>query len=140
MTKSLMESLRGSGRTTRMLQFAIEKAMAGEKWIVVGRKEDCAERLWRQCQWLLEKAGTPHHVHRLVVYCGGGCISFEGTGYFSWRDWCLRGHNPFNVLVDHAAIEAEFQLAIVKVHQFDDPAATVIDQMKAMHKATEESR
>lgn len=132
----LMDSLRGTGRTTRMLQFAIDKAVAGERWIVVGRRERDAERLWRQCYQMLYDAGTPHRVARLQIDCGKGFIAFEGTQHLEWRDFCLRGHDPLRVLIDHAAIEAEFQVAIAKVHQFDDPkVCAIIDQAKTVHKA-----
>lgn len=106
MTKSL-QNLRGTGRTTRLLEHARKLALEGRAVYVITDNERDARRL--QLEF-----GTPSHG-----------VKFEtpaSLGYFNWE--CMRtpGAAPNRVfLVDHHAIEDRFSKVLEMLHAYDEP-------------------
>jgi hypothetical protein len=106
---NLMRKLRGTGRTTRMLEHAKKLARAGRAVYVI--------------------ADNTRDMRRLEILCGEPNlgIKFEthdSPGNLVWEEMRLRGTHPnCVVLVDHHAIEDRFARVLEMLHAYDEPLA-----------------
>lgn len=104
-----LQKLRGTGRTTRMLEHAKKLAREGRAVYVI--------------------ADNTRDMRRLETLCGEPSlgIKFEtpdSPGNFVWEEMRLRGAHPnCVVLVDHHAIEDRFARVLEMLHAYDDPSA-----------------
>ena len=104
-----MRKLRGTGRTTRMLEHAKKLAREGRAVYVI--------------------ADNTRDMRRLEILCGESKlgIKFETPstpGNFEWEAMRLRGAHPnCVVLVDHWAIESKFARVLEMLHAYDEPSA-----------------
>lgn len=103
--------MRAIGRTTRMLQEAIEKARSGRAVYVLSANSTHAQQLELRCSELCSQ-------YKLLG------IKFEtpeslGSG-FDWRYMRLPGAHPnCLLLVDHFAIEQHFFEMLKMLHSYD---------------------
>jgi hypothetical protein len=98
-------SLRGSGRTTRMLAKAKELAAKGRAVYIIA-----ADEVHAQClAALIPEADTLG-------------IKFESSFFaFDWITMRTRGAHPNCVfLVDHYAIESRFENVLAELHRYDE--------------------
>lgn len=104
-----LQKLRGTGRTTRMLEHAKKLAREGRAVYVIADNTNDARRLQMLC-------GEPN--------LG---IKFEtprSPGNFDWEQMRLVGAHPnCVVLVDHYAIEDRFARVLEMLHAYDEPFA-----------------
>ena len=124
---------RNTGRTTRMLDKAIELARADRYVIVYAQDENYASIFQRTVQLKLTDDELKRRGGAGKVYCGSkGSISFVSVNCssFDWRTMRQRGAHPSCVtMVDHRAIEVNFAQILKMYHMFDPiyeakPAAT----------------
>jgi hypothetical protein len=102
-----MNSLIGTGRTTRMLQEAKRLAESGRAVYVIAATVKDANRLGKQFQELAEKDLG---------------VKFESCSIpnFNWESMKLIGAHPSCVvLVDHFAIEKKYANILNMLHKFD---------------------
>lgn len=109
---------RGTGRTTRMLEHAIEKADKGVYVFVVAATNDHAlllrQQLCKMCEGKI--AGTK------VYTKANGQISVESSEnkQFEWDRMSFIGAHPScETLVDHYAIESRFRNILEMLTRFD---------------------
>lgn len=102
----MLKDLRGTGRTTRMLQHARELANRCQKVCVLCENYRSLEKMHRAF-------GEPHPN-----------VSFhteQTCGNFSWSELRFRGMNPDTVvLIDHALIESRFGRILNQLHAYDE--------------------
>ena len=113
-----MNDLRQSGRTTRMLQAAIESARAGSHTIVYGASIDHAKSLHSICVSMSDGAVATHDTIRIKH----GSILFDSVTneYFDWFIMGSRTHSKDTVVyVDHRAIERHRMEILRHQHRFD---------------------
>lgn len=100
-----LQKLRGTGRTTRMLEHAKKLAREGRAVYVIADNTEDARRLQMHC-------GEPS--------LG---IKFETPltlGNFDWEQMRIRGAHPnCVVIVDHHAIEDRFARVLAMLHAYD---------------------
>ena len=100
----LMNAVRQTGRTARMLIAAKEFDIAGVPVYIIVANRSEAERIRR----LLPKD------------TGIKVKTPESCGNFNWETMCLRGtHSDCRVLVDHLAIELRFRAILQELHRYD---------------------
>lgn len=105
-----LESLKGTGRTTRMLQEAIKLSEQGRAVYVVAVSHPHAARLQHV---LDEMAGRANH--------GIKVETAQALG-FSWEQLRVPGaHDNCVFLIDHGAIEWQFSRVLAELHRFDQP-------------------
>ena len=102
-----LTQLRQTGRTTRMMEDALQLARGGRAVYVVAANQRELERLRQlggeEAQQLGIHFETPH-----------------SPGNFSWSNVSLRGAHPnCVVLVDHYAIESEFSQMLEMLYRYD---------------------
>ena len=117
MTTTVLDSKRGSGRTTRMLAAAIEEARTGKYVMVFAANTQQAEALQKRAA---EMAGTKPYATKIAV--DGGEITFESVeeGQWDWESWRARGAFPaIPIYVDHHAIETRYGRALVEWSRWD---------------------
>ena len=106
-----------TGRTTRMLQEAIDAAEQGQYVAVVSLHAD-VERLLTQCATMCEseRAGET-----AKLYVGKGSITFESpNGSWDWDTLRHRGMQPsVPVHVDHHTIEVTFAGLLHELYRYD---------------------
>ena len=117
-----MTTLRGTGRTTRMLEMAIAEARKPQYVMVVAANQRDADRLKEQCAKMLGRKPSGPKVYLAAdgePY--GGEITFDPVdGEFDWKTLRVRGAYPtIPVFVDHFAIEAEFGHILRELHRYD---------------------
>lgn len=106
----MLDSLRGTGRTTRMLQEASRYESEGKRVFVV----------------------AAHHGHAIFIRdmlpkgTTINVISPESRDSFDWDTLSIRGTRDSICLVDHYAIEAHFTPLIEMFHRYDTTAKTSI--------------
>ncbi len=103
-----MKKLRGTGRTTRLINDAIKQAVSGKAVYVLS----CTEKQ----AWSLEKMAGSAGV--------GLGIKFESIesigGGFCWDNLRVLGSHPNCVfLVDHHVIEQKFETVLNMLHKYD---------------------
>jgi len=119
-----MESLRNTGRTTRMLEEAISIAKSGGMVIVAAYTfHDCG-RLYERCLELLDGGITQVRKQpaSIALEFGEGRINFSSccSELFDWRTLAFAGlHQDTKQFVDHAAIERKYAKAVEQLHRFD---------------------
>lgn len=127
-----------TGRTTRMLEAAIEKARGGEDVYVVGRNPEQAKYLQLQVAGM---TGTEPFATRVRV--GDGEITFETVTHESWNWHTLRHTGMFPtvpVFLDHYALEGQFGHIIEAFHRWDEAVeagvvAELLEACEAVVKA-----
>lgn len=101
--------LRGTGRTTRMIEYAILQAKNGRAVYVLAATESHANYLRRTAG---EKASL------LGVKFG----TSESFGNVDWQNMKLKNAHPNCVLIaDHYAIESKFRVMLNMLHKYDTP-------------------
>lgn len=106
-----LQKLRGTGRTTRMLEHAKKLALAGRAVYVIADSERDCRRLEIECF----KTGEPN--------LGIKFETPDSLGNFVWEEMRLRGAHPnCVVLVDHHAIEDRFARVLEMLHAYDEPS------------------
>lgn len=107
--------LRATGRTTRMLQDAIEHAKDGLAVYVIAATRTHAQLLEK----MLESIGGEE-----VTGLGIKFETAQNLGNFDWRTMRLAGASPTCVvLADHYAIEFAFARMLDMLHRYDLPEA-----------------
>jgi hypothetical protein len=109
---------RNTGRTTRMLEAAIESAEGGEYVCVVGRDQQQAKHLQLQVAGM---TGTEPFATKVRV--GDGTITFEAVTEKTWNWHLLRHQGMFPtvpVFLDHYALEGQFAHIIEAFHRWDE--------------------
>lgn len=105
-----LNSLKGTGRTTRMLKEAQKLSSEGRAVYIVAATPAHAQQLQNQ----LDNAGRPNH--------GIKCETDYDLG-FNWERLSVRGAHPNAVfLIDHGAIESHFGALLHELHRFDQPS------------------
>ena len=114
------DALRQTGRTTRMLEAALEAAKAGEHVVVVGSSYADARSFLQRC-WVLYPPAIPRSVsHELLV--DGGSIRFRISDNQQWNWETMKFHGTdryARVFIDHAAIEVAFDQILTEMHRWD---------------------
>src|SRR5690554_3869400 len=106
-----MKSLRGTGRTTRMVQDAVEQARNGRAVYII-----CADPYHKQ--------EIDHIVNNFILSktekSNIKLETPESVGNFSFETMSLRGaHSNCRVFVDHYTIERRFRLMLEELHRYD---------------------
>lgn len=105
-----LESLKRTGRTTRMLQEALQLAEQGRAVYVVAVSHPHAAQLQHAID---EAAGRTNHGIKIETAQALG---------FSWAQLRVPGsHANCVFLIDHAAIEWTFSRVLAELHRFDQP-------------------
>ena len=107
-----------TGRTTRMLEAAIEMAKGGEYVAVVARDQEHAKHLQLQVAGM-----TATEPFATKVRIGDGEITFEAVTQDTWNWHSLRHQGMFPtvpVFLDHYAIEGQFGHLIEAFHRWDE--------------------
>ncbi len=118
-----MTTLKGTGRTTRMLEAAIASARKPQYVMVVAANQRDADRLKEQCATMLNRKISGPKVYLAAdgePY--GGEITFERVQDrdWDWRTMTFRGSYPtIPVHVDHNAIEQEYGHILRELHRYD---------------------
>lgn len=117
-----LQYLRASGRTTRMLEAAIQEAEAGRAVYVIAADSRQKVMLEHRLDQLLKmkiprrKGEQPLHGERMGIQFD----TPESAANFSWETLRLMGMHPnCVVLVDHYAIEERFKKILETLHRFD---------------------
>lgn len=116
---------RRTGRTTRMLLEAIERAKAGEDVVVAASSHAQTQQLQRTTAKLASVEVNNYRYHPdLKLAFGAGMITFRSTQDedFDWKTLSYRNRHSYpktHILVDHYAIENTFALAFREVHRWD---------------------
>lgn len=116
---------RRTGRTTRMLLEALERAKAGEDVVVAASSHAHSQQLQDITAKLTNvEVNNYRYQPDLKLAFGGGMITFLSTqdDTFDWKT--LSYHNrrfypKTTILVDHYAIENTLALAFREVHRWD---------------------
>ena len=134
------DTLRGSGRTTRMLQEAIKVANGGKNVTVYGANKNHIKYLWSQTKQLLEKdfKDFKGHFETAVdrIYLPSrsynlGNIFFctPQEEYFDWEKWKSKRPDSDIVFVDHYAIEVGLAKAFAEMHRWDEEPSGYIQSL-----------
>lgn len=133
---------RRSGRTTRMLQEAIDRAHAGAYVLVASASFQHEEQLVRQLLELLGKSPFTYNKAQRKFHVGEGLIRLRsakannlgGAFNFDWFRQRFLGEPVSTVtLVDHYAIETEFAAVLEMLHRWDAPKSTTVQTEHTKH-------
>lgn len=112
-----MKHLRGTGRTTRMVEAALSLSADGRAVYLVAATAEDAARIRRLVS---DKADLRPHGIKVETWDSLGPVN-ERDGFRP------RGMHPnCVVLVDHHAIESRYGAVIEMLHRFDRPAAEAV--------------
>ena len=104
------EGLRRSGRTTRMLQEAIDYAKKGRAVYVIAATHNHAQNLER----------TLHYYFNITEDLGIKFETFDSLRTFDEQAFILHGAHPnCVVLIDHYAIERKYYKILEMLHRYD---------------------
>lgn len=116
---SFMDSLRRTGRTTRMLDEAAALARGGQNVVVVCADFNHRELLVRR---FAKETGSSVDAKGCVPL-NWGSVQFVSRGERAGLDWkrmdIIGTRGP--TLFDHYAIECEFPGALAMLHRYDNP-------------------
>lgn len=115
--KTTMEALRRTGRTTRMLERAVELAKKGKRVCVVVKSHDKnsiksqLQDMWAAC----------------MPYGHGSISVTTADESFDWNTMRVVG-SSFEVvhLIDHWVLESRYRQVIDRLHEFDPPAVVMV--------------
>lgn len=118
------DNLRGTGRTTRMLEYAISQAIEGKIVFVYCGTDRQMGDLREQAIRMAEAARLHVDSRWKALMIGSGSISFgRVTARFDWRVMREPGIPEEAVtLVDHYTIETELRSVSEMLHRFDPGA------------------
>lgn len=115
-----LDKFRRTGRTTRMLKYAIEQANAGKTVIIYAHTAQLRAHLIKMA-WQIEEPDNPNYTRNLAqLPYGPGLMKIRIIDEtFDWRVLGSRGI-PHDViqLVDHWAIEQEFPAICRMIYRF----------------------
>lgn len=106
-----MESLRGTGRTSRMVEAAKDLAKDGKPVVIVVHSD-----IFKQDM-----------VRKFDLRCGsdwvGGRVNVVSmhSHDFDWHKFTLHGVQPERVFIDHWVIESRYAQIVELLHRFDEP-------------------
>ncbi len=120
---SFNKKLRGTGRTYRMLEYAISQAKNGEYVVVYCRLQSEMIDFAKQVLKMDEAAKPLGNPYVAKIKVGQGFITFENiSNNFDWRTLRGRGVYPNVVtLVDHYTIEREYPAITEMLYKFIVP-------------------
>jgi len=110
-----LQSLRGSGRTTRMIKEAIKEAKAKKKVCIVSIDD-------RNCR-LLMSVLREHDGEKLGIQFASLDEDFNVSFDPLTAECCFRGVRFDKVFIDHYAIEYKYQKLLSELHRFDKDEA-----------------
>jgi len=117
------KSLRGTGRTTRMLQEAERLAMEGH-YVVI----PCSGREKEHLQSMLTDILNKHFItnrNSSTINYSGGQINFISFGTFNFENLRAIGiDSSAKVLIDHKTIENKYSKILEMLHRFDSDSST----------------
>lgn len=117
--KTTMEALRATGRTTRMLERAVELAKKGNRVCVVVANSSQVPIVFKEIENLDENFMRRQIIVRSV------------SDSFDWNIYRFPSEHPSVIhLVDHYAIESRYAGLISMLHAFDPPAVVVVPDQK----------
>lgn len=120
---SMVDKKRGTGRTTRMLQHAIELDKDGRSVYIIAANKQHARALYDALKKLLTE--NSNYQSRIALLVDDIKIETpEALGSFDWERMQLRGAHPNCItLVDHYTIESRFHLMLKMLVAYDAPLA-----------------
>lgn len=124
-----LDSLRQTGRTTRMVNAAIKAAQAGRAVYIVAATDH--ERKYIEC--IIERLGFDRY--RLGIK-----VEHPAPHNLEWKIMKLRGAHPnCEVFVDHHAIEVQFRQVLNELHRYDEVSPPALSHQHGNNVSTSSS-
>jgi len=117
----MINPLRASGRSTRLLSHAIAQAAQKKKVYVLYENPEHGKMMQRQCAKMCQGNIAGSIVYKPDAWASGVIVfETEKNMVIDWDSMTLPyNHTDCVLLVDHYAIESRFKALLAMLHQFD---------------------